>query len=149
MNSVLHHILDLREFSRECTRVLRPNGILIASHEPNSGRHLDKPKNFLYKLAEVNSFAEKIMRSILSRISSSWKFRNEMLLKIANQLKAEGLIDYNLRGTEIQQIVDIHTHTGFSPDSVVRDTFPEFEMVESEIYNDERNLRFVLSVKNE
>jgi hypothetical protein len=89
------------------------------------------------------------MRSILSRISSSWKFRNEMLLKIANQLKEEGLIDYNLRGTEIQQIVDIHTHTGFSPDRVVRDTFPEFEMVESEIYNDERNLRFVLSVKNE
>ena len=62
MNSVLHHILDLREFSRECTRVLRPKGILIASHEPNSGKHLGKPKNFLYKLAEVNPFAEKMMR---------------------------------------------------------------------------------------
>ncbi len=149
MNSVLHHILDLREFSGECTRVLKSNGFLIASHEPNSSRQLGKPKNILYKLAEVNSFAEKIMRSILSKIKPTWKLRNEMLLEIAEQLKKEGLIDYNLRGTEIQQIVDIQTHTGFSPDSVVSDIFPEFEMVENEIYNDGRNLRFVLSLKNE
>ena len=148
MNSVLHHILDLKVFSEECTRALKPNGLLIASHEPNSSRHLGKPRNFFYKLAEMSPFAEKIMRSVLSKVSPRWKLRNEMLLEIAEQLKKEGLIDYNLRGTEIQQIVDIHTHTGFNRESVISDIFPEFEMVESEVYNDGINLRFVLSVKN-
>ena len=145
VNSVLHHILDLKGFSKECVRVLKPNGLFITSHEPNAHKLLGKPKNFFFKLAEISPIMEKLMRVISGRVSTKYRLRNKMLSDIIKQLKAEGLIDFNLRGTEIQQIVDFHTQHGFTKEAITVDNFPQFELVEYETYNNDASIRFVLS----
>ena len=147
VNSVLHHILDLEGFSKECARVLKPNGIFIANHEPCARKQVGKPKNFLFKLAEISPLMEKIMRALLSKVSSKYRFRNKMLSDVARQLREEGLIDFNLRGTEIQQIVDFHTQHGFSKEAITSEIFPQFKLVKYETYNNGGSLRFILSLK--
>lgn len=147
VNSVLHHIFDLKGFSKECFRVLKPNGLLIANHEPNAGRLIGKPKNFFFKLAQSSPVMEKVMRAILGKVTTKYRLRNKMLSEIAKQLKAEGFVDFNLRGTEIQQIVDFHTQHGFTKEAITVDNFPQFELLSYEIYNNDANIRFVLSRK--
>ena len=75
------------------------------------------------------------MRRLLSRSSKSYRLRNKMLDEIARRLKEEGLLDFDLRGTEIQQVVDIHTQSGFDVQELLRNVFAGFELVELETFN--------------
>lgn len=149
VNAVLHHVYDLGSFAKECERILRPGGLLIVAHEPNkeaalpfSGNALRalaklifKPKTVFFKMAGSIPLAESLMRRILSKTSKSYRMRNAMLEEISRRLKEEGLLDFDLRGTEIQQIVDIHTQYGFDVRELLRDEFTGFELVELETFN--------------
>jgi ubiquinone/menaquinone biosynthesis C-methylase UbiE len=131
INSVLHHIVDLNSFSQECRRVLKKGGALLVSHEPNRKQSLSfvgntllffntilyKPRALFIRAAEKLPSLEGFMRLVLSAISKGYRIRNKMLFNIARQLKEEGFVDFEPRGTEIQQIVDFHSQhgQGFKP----------------------------------
>jgi ubiquinone/menaquinone biosynthesis C-methylase UbiE len=148
VNSVLHHIYDLNSFAAECERLLKPSGMLIAAHEPNKVRRLPfhggalrafaavvlRPKVIFFKMAERIPFMEGLMRSILSKVSESYRRRNKMLADISKQLQDENLLDFDIRGTEIQQIVDFHAQSGFDLQQLMGQVFRKFELVESETY---------------
>jgi len=149
VNSVLHHIHDLNTFCGECKRVLKRGGLLLAAHEPNRkhslpfpgkvmfllGTTLLRPKAFFIWVAERVPIMESLMRPVLSAISKGYRNRNEILSNIARQLKQEGLVDFKLRGTEIQQIVDFHSQRGFDKQELLAKVFKGFEPVEFETYN--------------
>lgn len=148
VNSVLHHLFDLHAFAAECERVLKPSGLLIVAHEPNgntslplSGRILRslarvmfRPKTVLFAMADISPLAERLMRAVTSRVSGRYRRRNKMLSEIARQIRKEGLLDFNLRGTEIQQIVDFQSQHGFDPGELFGRIFSRFEVLESQTY---------------
>jgi len=149
VNSVLHHIYDLGPFAKECERILKPGGVLIVAHEPNRNTRLPFPGNVLcglvrflfrpntvfFRIAERIPFAESLMRRIMSKISKSYRRRNKMLGEISRRLRQENLLDFDLRGTEIQQIIDFHTQYGFDAQELFQNTFAGFEPVEFETFN--------------
>jgi hypothetical protein len=57
-----------------------------------------------------------------------------MLAEISRQLRDEELLDFDLRGTEIQQIVDFQAQSGFDLQGLLEGVFHNFELVESETY---------------
>jgi ubiquinone/menaquinone biosynthesis C-methylase UbiE len=148
INSVLHHIFDLNCFAAECKRILKPSGLLIVAHEPNKDLRLPfhgsvlrgfakvlfRPKAIFFRIAESIPFMEKFMRAILSKVSESYRRRNKMLIEISQQMRNENLLDFDLRGTEIQQIVDFHAQSGFTLKELLTTVFSKFELVESETY---------------
>jgi hypothetical protein len=85
-------------------------------------------------MAERIPFMESLMRSMLSRVNESYRRRNTMLAEISKQLRDENLLDFDLRGTEIQQIVDFHAQNGFDLQELVAGAFSGFEIIESETY---------------
>ncbi len=145
VNSVLHHLPDLSVFSNECFRVLKDNGLLIIAHEPNNDTKLpmfenlklkllqliNQPELVMLSLLEKFSFLEWILRKITSKINNYYFVRNKMLKDIAQILINENLIDYHLRGSEIQQLVDIHTENGFNIKYLTQEIFTNFELIES------------------
>ena len=149
VNSVLHHIFDLDIFCLECKRVLKKGGLLLAAHEPNTKQGLPfqgkvmfllattmlRPKAFFIRVAERVPILESFLRPVLSAISKGYRSRNEILSHIARQLKQEGFVDFILRGTEIQQIVDFHSQRGFDRQELLAKVFQKFELVEFETYN--------------
>jgi ubiquinone/menaquinone biosynthesis C-methylase UbiE len=149
VNAVLHHVYDLASFAKECQRILRSGGILIIAHEPNKDARLPfpgdavrglaklifNPRTVFFKIAGRIPLTEGIMRRILSKTSRSYRVRNKMLDEIARRLKEEGLLDFDLRGTEVQQVVDIHTQYGFDAQELLQNVFTGFELVELETFN--------------
>jgi ubiquinone/menaquinone biosynthesis C-methylase UbiE len=147
-NSVLHHIFDLRCFSSECRRILKPGGLVIIAHEPNRSTMLSlplrilshlarvvfKPRTVLMSLVDKMPFLEQVARSVLSRTSKHYRQRNKMLAEVVRQLKEEKLIDFDLRGTELQQIVDFQAQYGFDRNVLLGEIFRGFETVEFETY---------------
>lgn len=148
VNSVLHHIYDLSSFVAECERLLKPSGLILVAHEPNRIRRLPwhgavaralagaafRPKAVFFKIAERVPFMEGLMRRMLSKVSSGYRRRNKMLAEISRQLRDEKLLDFDLRGTEIQQIVDFQAQSGFDLQELLEGVFRNFELVESESY---------------
>ena len=148
VNSVLHHLFDLHGFAAECERVLKPSGLLIVAHEPNgdtslplSGRLLRslaravfRPKTMILVIADRCPLAECLMRPVAGRVSLRYRRRNQMLSQIARQIRQEGLLDFHLRGTEIQQIVDFQSQHGFDPDELFGRIFDRFRVIESQTY---------------
>ncbi len=148
INSVLHHIYDLPKFSEEIYRCLKPKGLLIIVHEPNAETKLpfftqffintlefiSSPQNLIFFLTEKFAFIELLLRKILNKISASYRKRNTMLEEISEILISERLINFKLRGTEIQQLVDIHTDKGFTKNSILK-IFNKFELKEWKTYD--------------
>ena len=148
VNSVLHHIYNLQDFARETHRVLSENGYLIIVHEPNANTRLPfldnfrknfvnsiyQPEDAIIYLTEQFAFIEFLLRKILNKISTSYRKRNKMLVEISETLINEKLIDFKLRGTEIQQLVDIHVSKGFEKKNIL-DIFHKYKLIEWETYN--------------
>lgn len=148
VNSVLHHLFDLGSFAAECERVLKPAGLLIAAHEPNANTDLPlagrllrnlagvafRPKTILFRIAEWSAPAERLLRRITSRFSARYRRRNKMLADVACQIRQEGLLDFELRGTEIQQIVDFHSQQGFRRDALLGELFRRFDVLDFQTY---------------
>jgi len=149
VNSVLHHVFDLNSLAKEFCRILKPGGTLIVAHEPNSGSKLPfpakviqlvaklifRPKSICFFLVENIPLLEGPARRVLSKVSKAYRRRNKMLTEITRQLKKEKLLDFDLRGTELQQIVDYHTQNGFDIAELLAGPFQKFELVEFQTYN--------------
>ncbi len=148
VNSVLHHLFDLPAFAAECRRVLKPKGLLIVAHEPNADTQMPlsgrlwrglatavlRPRTMIFRMVEASSLAERLLRSITSRLSPRYGRRNRMLADVARQVRQEGLFDFDLRGTEIQQIVDFQSQQGFEREVLLQQVFRGFELLEFRTY---------------
>lgn len=148
VNSVLHHMFDLIGFAAECERVLKPRGVLIVAHEPNAGTSLPfsgrllrslaagvfRPRTIVFKMAEWSSLMERPLRWITSRVSPKYRQRNKMLAEVARQIRQEDLLDFDVRGTEIQQIVDFHSQQGFERENLLGRVFSGFTPLEFRTY---------------
>jgi ubiquinone/menaquinone biosynthesis C-methylase UbiE len=148
VNSVLHHLYDLPAFAAECERVLKPAGLLIVAHEPNRDTDLPipgrllrgltravfRPKTMVFALAGRSAWTEGLLRRITSRVSPGYRRRNQMLVDLARQIREEGLLDFDLRGTEIQQIVDYQSQNGFDPRELFERIFQRFRAIEFQTY---------------
>ncbi len=149
LNAVLHHIFDVNNFFENCANLLKNNGLLIIAHEPNQNTNLPffyklllkfletiiSPSSLILYIVENQPFIESLLRNILTKISPSYKYRNEFLEKIANILIKEKYLDFKLRGTEIQQIVDIQTEKGFSKENLQRFFAKNFSILEWQTSN--------------
>ena len=149
VNSVLHHLHDLRPFADECRRILRDGGILVVAHEPNGDRQLPplgkvlfavgtvlmRPSALVYWLVGRSAHLERALRGLLSRFSGNWKRRNDMLRDIALRLCEEKLVHRELRGVEVQQLVDYQTQFGFSRERLLGHVFQGFSLKEWRSYN--------------
>lgn len=152
LNSVLHHIPDLKQFFKEVNRLLDVNGRIIICHEPNryfynhffmfnNYRFLSLffyPKHFLAsilrKLGLYNFF-----KKVYSGFNKESKKYTEIALKINNQLMREGLIYEPLDYDKILSMVDIHSPSsgagkGISIDQI-RSHLPNFKVEIYETYN--------------
>jgi ubiquinone/menaquinone biosynthesis C-methylase UbiE len=148
VNSVLHHMFDLEGFARECARVLKPSGVLIVAHEPNAdvglpvpGRLLRglakivcRPQTVMFRVAEWSPLAEALLRWITSRVSPTYRRRNRMLAAVAKQIRDENLLDFDLRGTEIQQVVDFQSQEGFERGNLLERVFRGLDPIEFQTY---------------
>lgn len=150
LNAVLHHLFDLAEFASDCARALRPGGLLIVAHEPsgdvqpNGSRWtiLKHPGKLGVWLAEHSSLAERALRGITSAVSNGYRRRNRMLAEIARRLHEEGLVDRSLRGTELQEIVDVQVEAGLRR-ATIEFAFSGFEFVNWDTYNQDQTFGFV------
>ena len=57
-----------------------------------------------------------------------------MLADVARQVRQENLLDFDLRGTEIQQIVDFQSQQGFEREDLFNRVFKRFTSVEFRTY---------------
>ena len=151
VNAVLHHLFDLAAFASDCARALRPSGLLIVAHEPSGdversdGRRwtiLKHPGKLGVWLAERSALAERALRGITSAVSNGYRRRNRMLAEIARRLHEEGLVDRSLRGTELQEIVDVQVEAGLHR-ATVELALSAFEFVNWDTYNQEQTFGFV------
>jgi ubiquinone/menaquinone biosynthesis C-methylase UbiE len=148
VNSVLHHLFDLTSFAGECERVLKPGGLLIVAHEPNADTRLPltgrlvrsvatallRPQTMVFRAAEWSPLVERILRCVTSRISPKYRWRNKLLADAARQIRQEGLLGFDLRGTELQQIVDFQSQQGFARAYLLQEVFARFELLEFRTY---------------
>jgi len=148
LNSVLHHIFDLPAFAAECARVLKPSGRLIVAHEPNRNTRLPpagrllrgllravlRPKMLAFAVVERCPSAERLLRRLTSRTSERYRRRNEMLAEVARRIREEHILEFELRGTEVQQIVDYHSEQGFDRAQLLGQTFARFTPLEFQTY---------------
>src|SRR5690606_10706859 len=93
-----------------------------------------RPRTILFRITEWSPFSERLLRWVTSRVSPKYRQRNAMLTEVARQIRKEGLFDFDLRGTEIQQIVDFHSQQGFVRDDLLGRVFGRFTPVEFGTY---------------
>jgi ubiquinone/menaquinone biosynthesis C-methylase UbiE len=148
VNSVLHHLFDLPGFVAECRRVLKLGGLLIVAHEPNADTGLPRwgrlvrglaagvlrPRTIVFRMVEWSPLLERFLREMTGRISPKYRRRNQMLADVARQIRRERLFDFDVRGTEIQQIVDFHSQQGFERSDLLDRAFHRFTVLEFRTY---------------
>ena len=99
------------------------------------GTVLVKPSSLVYWLVDRSTILEGALRGVLSRISDARKHRNSMLREIALRLYQEKLVHRELRGVEIQQLVDYQSQFGFSRERLLNEVFQGFCLKEWWSYN--------------
>ncbi len=149
MNSVLHHLLDIDFFFKECARVLKKTGLVIILHEPNGETKLPfhyrineffltlfyNPMKLIFRIIEKNPLLEVFLRKILNKISSTYQKRNIFLNQISEILIKEKFVDFKLNGSEIQQLVDIQTEFGFEKQKLKKTFGGDFDILKWETFN--------------
>lgn len=155
MNSVLHHIPDFGLFFREVNRLLKKGGRLIIGHEPN---RLFSANSFLwgnYKtlefLLDPRGSAIMILKKLrlFSAVKRALSFagkgggHDQLIDKVNGRLIKEGIINAPLTGSEIQEMVDIHSptagednrHRGIDVYKIIEDHLPQFEIEHLDTYD--------------
>ena len=135
INSLLHHINDIKTFLYEIDRVLKPNGFLIIGHEPN--RYFYESK-FLWKNYLLLNEISKIIGKILEKFFKNHINNENLILKrkkissnINKILLKEKLINKPLNYEQITLIVDIKSTKGFKPDLLLNN----YKIIYFETYN--------------
>lgn len=140
MNSVLHHIPDLKSLYTQIDRILKPGGVLIIKHEPNILFSRSYLLRTIYNiLKKIRFLKERVKKK--NPISSTDIFLDEVVLKLLNEEKIEFIPA--LTKSELQQIVDIHSPTagggmdmqrGFNPLDFCGVYFPTYHLVSMKTY---------------
>lgn len=147
MNSVLHHMPDVRQFLMECARVLKPTGLLYIGHEPNNRFFQKRP----LLQVQASIFHQLVPKRIAARILKALGLYNSVIrtpksdpvLNTINEtLKAEGLTDHPLSRTDLSMLIDVHSPTaggllrdeGFDPLTLF-DGLGTFRLRSVETYN--------------
>lgn len=144
LNSVLHHVKDTGAFLSEIDRILKPDGLLLIGHEPNSYffsnlflrlvSRLTNPRMAIDELAikypALNSL-KKFARSLFARKRKAAASHEKMTAQINEKLLEEKIIDRKLLPEEIKEITDIRAREGFKPDRLLAG----FEILHLETYN--------------
>lgn len=130
-NSLLHHLLNYKQFLRECNRVLKRDGIIAFAHEPN--------REFLKsRLCRILSTLYNLIFPI--------NITKELQKKVNAELTKERLIEKDLSREEIRRLVEFHSpmeqsrlkvdsSKGFIADELLMDDFIGYNVLESSEYS--------------
>ncbi len=106
VNSVLHHLPDVKAFMDEARRVLKKGGYLILNHEPNLefSKHtfLWYQSRFLQQLSRML----QPLRTLKRFVASFRKLRNPIYDRINEELIRSGLISKPLSYERISAYID-------------------------------------------
>ncbi len=94
MNSVLHHVPDHLQLINEINRILKPEGLVLLSHEPNKNFFKSSIIRFLVKTYNLFGFGMKIDKSVANIINKKLK-EKKIINKDISQQKILELIEYN------------------------------------------------------
>lgn len=135
MNSVLHHINDVKTFLYEVNRILKPKGLLIIGHEPNKYFYQSKILWINYLLIKnIRIGIGKIYKkkSKTNEQNDNFKLRQRKIKeKINNLLLKENLIKKPLSYQLITLLVDLKSIKGFKPDKLLKN----YDILQIETYN--------------
>jgi len=152
MNSVLHHVPDVRGFLGEIGRVLKVDGRVVIAHEPN--RHfyqhpflwhnsrmmaiLLSPRRAAGSLLRRLHLID-LVRRLLRPVSSPIAAHGQTVSEVNRRLMTEGLISMPLTVDEMTGIVDVHSPTagGIHRERGIdiQEILPGFELELIETYN--------------
>ena len=144
LNSVLHHVPDARRFLGELARVLKPGGILLIGHEPNTrfwrSPFLRAQYRAFHALVPKRLAAAALKKAGLYRSAVKPK-PDAFLDRLNERLLAEGTVPAPLTRTDLSRLVDVHSPTagglrldeGFDPPTLL-DGLP-MDAVEIDTYN--------------
>jgi ubiquinone/menaquinone biosynthesis C-methylase UbiE len=152
INSTLHHIPDTANFLAEIDRILKVGGLLIIGHEPNRRFSKNIMIQFYYfclrlvfspvdvskdmlRLLKIDGVVDEIVCLLSKRRREIIHKRRKVADKINEKLKEEGLIERDLRHSEIMKIVDF-LDKGFIPEEIV----PHYKTIWFETYDHLRDL---------
>lgn len=156
MNSVLHHIPNLEQFFFEINRVLKKQGVLVIGHEPNKAFYTDTLLWRNYQIMTLLTNPLKTIAGIMRHLkiidfarriyaigSKEIKKHNQIINKLNNQLRKEGLIKKPLSSAQITEIVDInsptaggyHKNKGIDCNNLIKKYIPNFRLIYFETYN--------------
>lgn len=149
MNAVLHHIRDTATFLHEVSRVLKPHGLLVISHEPNryfrDNRFLwcnyvmmglvTHPVLILHQVLRkrpvLQATARRVYHCISPTAKERWLNKSQRVADRINAvLLAEQVISTPVPADEIERIVDVRWE-GFTPDVLLSG----FRLLHLETYN--------------
>jgi SAM-dependent methyltransferase len=142
LNAGLHHIPDVKQVLKEVDRVLRPSGLFFLGHEPNRA-FAESP--FVYRVERSIWHAywylspsrnirrlKRVVGITVDGIGS-----HDHLGEMNEALLAEGMLESPLSISELQRMVDVHTHQdgngkrkkGFDVSELLRDHFPDYTVL--------------------
>ncbi len=142
LNSVLHHVPNIKALFSEIDRVLKPGGILIIKHEPN----IRFSKSFVLRTLYSLLLKIRLKRSTLRRRQSVGSSESSSILTNVVQIlkEKEGLVFRpELSLNQLQAIVDIHSPTalggmdmtrGFDPTTMQKVYFPSYQVLVMQTY---------------
>ncbi|MDP2696301.1 MAG: methyltransferase domain-containing protein [bacterium] len=140
VNSVLHHIPDTMGFLKEADRILKPGGFLVIAHEPSTRFYKNKLIWTVYRVLYLLYHPRAIKDSLARRGFKLNKAleespRSDSILESINRaILQEGLADAALSRRQLNDIVEVHSISGFDIDDLKR-SLPHFEQAHYETYN--------------
>lgn len=167
INSVLHHIYNTEGFLKEIDRILKPKGILIIGHEPNSRHYQNKILNFyhfflsfvfdtnrfIYSIAEklyLNELLDKLFCLLSASRRKEVEKRDKIAIIINNKLIEEGLLKNPLTFREIiEKLIDVRVKEGFDPTTLLNYKILYLETFNhlTNIYIQNKNNKFIKKVE--
>lgn len=153
MNSVVHHIPNLKLFFSQINKIVSPGGRIIIGHEPNklfyNQKFLVNLYMFLQTFSSLKKFATTFARItriniLLKKILKHKKDKSKIVSEINQVLIKEGTINEELTKNEINKMIDYHSPSagaeidkskGIDIEELRKKYLHDFETEDFETYN--------------
>lgn len=127
LNSVVHHILDIKLLFNEINRILKKDEFLLIGHEPNSlfaknfffwynykfFSYFSSPKKAVLDIFKLIGLYEKLKKRSNKKIISS---NQSLLNQINKKLSEENILNFDLNYDDLIEIIDFHSPTAGKQD---------------------------------